>query len=1288
MKTMKKIASVLMATMLLTLFIPCVAFATENDLTPESNYDIENQENPPSSNENNDLISVNEEEDDGLGVEGEDQLESSEAVEIDDKEDGTKELERETTVNETGEEDELLDNTEGEGEDSSLTGTCGTNLNWTYKEGVLTISGTGPMTDWSNTSHSPFFSLEISTIVIEEGVTSIGAFAFYQCSSVSNVELPQTLTSVGGSSFNGCTSLQSIDLPDSVQGIGTYPFSGCTFKKFVFPRGATTLYGNELSGCSFDMAFIPNTVKSMKGSYKEQTIYIGQYVLKNDRNTFYNSSGKRQVYCEAESKPVNWESGWEGNVSFTDIHYGVSYDAFLFLSQSFDGVKKVDVPEYVTNIYDVFKDNTSIEEVTLPSSMNVLSQDAFSGCSSLKEITLPDSVTAIGDNAFSGCTSLKEITLPDSITKIGSSAFSNCILLEQLELPPNLEKINARICANCTSLKYVYVKYAIFSTDIFNNGTSYPNSFPFKNCNEDLVIFTLTDRESSSTYGAPGILGRVATEGDKRYKYYLSCSKDYYLFYKNLTGNEEMISIPQGLGSCNISTFENFDQLSCLALSIKNNRFTNNRTILSGDAGETLHLDYLYIQDADAGSFSISKKLLSGLKALYCDTDEETFSSVSNYLYKNITCPAYYSVSNIRDISKLTITDIPAVKYKGNNTKIEITIEDDGNTLVEGEDYKVTLELSLENQLVDVTIAGMNGFYGQVTKQSELIIPRSTDVRIPEIEDQKYTGRRITPELNVNIDNTVLSEGTDYSVDYRDNTNIGTATVCITLADYFSGDRQVITHFNIVNNPDLVSGEEGYCLTAHAGKTIKEWHKEGDVIQIHDLNDVAFQSFQRWVIQSGDFTIPESQARNRTLTIIMPASDISIKAVYNGQSLKEDLADENSRYNAIVFRASILDANIELYTNTANSIKNKYGVSYLQSSTYYANQAASTQNTITQKQNRLAALRADTAGGHQVEIKQLEAEIKQLQSDYQMYLELSSAAQYKEKADAAQKERNTINLTTEARTHNNNIASICASHGVKNETVNEIQYIRLDKDEYEYTGSTIHPVITVIDSTGRKLGNESYEVVYPSDCISQGEHVITLNLKGNYTGKKTKIFNIVKHTYGEWVVTEAATCTKEGTRERTCSECGKKVTEPFLAPHNYGEWKTTKAATELAAGKKSRTCSTCGKTETKTIAQLKPTLPAITIVTPVAAKKAATIKWKKVNAKNQKKIAKIQIQYSTDKNFKKKVKTVYAKKTATSKKITKLMSKKTYYVRIRAYKKSGNKVHVSKWSTKKSVKIK
>lgn len=99
-------------------------------------------------------------------------------------------------------------------------------------------------------------------------------------------------------------------------------------------------------------------------------------------------------------------------------------------------------------------------------------------------------------------------------------------------------------------------------------------------------------------------------------------------------------------------------------------------------------------------------------------------------------------------------------------------------------------------------------------------------------------------------------------------------------------------------------------------------------------------------------------------------------------------------------------------------------------------------------------------------------------------------------------------------------------------------------------------------------------------------------------------------------------------------------------------------------------------------------LKTVTIRKPKAAKKAALIKWKKVAKKYLKKTKKIQIQYSLDKSFKKGVKTKFVSAKKVSYKLKGLKSKKTYYIRIRGYTKTNGIIHVSKWSSKKAVKIK
>jgi len=174
----------------------------------------------------------------------------------------------------------------------------------------------------------------------------------------------------------------------------------------------------------------------------------------------------------------------------------------------------------------------------------------------------------------------------------------------------------------------------------------------------------------------------------------------------------------------------------------------------------------------------------------------------------------------------------------------------------------------------------------------------------------------------------------------------------------------------------------------------------------------------------------------------------------------------------------------------------------------------------------------------------------------------------------------------------------------------------------------------------------------------------------------------------EYTVDKQATCSIDGYKSYHCKICdavdkSSSVVIPKTGKHVYGAWKTTRAATELAAGQQSHKCSVCGKTETKVIAQLAPTLPKVSISKPKAAKKAATIKWKKVSKKNLKKIKKIQIQYSMDRSFNTGVKTASVSAKKTSKKI-KIPKGKVYYIRIRGL----NGSHASAWSSVKIVKAK
>ena len=100
-------------------------------------------------------------------------------------------------------------------------GTCGPNLRWHLTDnGVLTISGKGKMYDYSVVNEAPWSKSDIKRIIIGDGVTTIGVYAFAGCSSLTSVTIPNSVTTIGEEAFLFCRYLTSVTIPNSVTEIG------------------------------------------------------------------------------------------------------------------------------------------------------------------------------------------------------------------------------------------------------------------------------------------------------------------------------------------------------------------------------------------------------------------------------------------------------------------------------------------------------------------------------------------------------------------------------------------------------------------------------------------------------------------------------------------------------------------------------------------------------------------------------------------------------------------------------------------------------------------------------------------------------------------------------------------------------------------------------------------------------------------------------------------------------------------------------------------------------------
>ena len=199
-------------------------------------------------------------------------------------------------------------------------GKCGENLTWDLTDGVLTISGRGAMDDfdWDSTPWYDY-SLSITSVIIGEGVTSIGSYAFSGCDHLTSVTIPNSVTSIGNSTFYHCISLTSVTIPNSVTSIGNYAFSGCSgLTSVTIGNNVTSIGDYAFYECSrLTAVTIPNNVTSI-GSYafaycsSLTSVTIPNSVTSIGFAAFRSCSSLTSITCEAAAPPTCGEDVFDG----------------------------------------------------------------------------------------------------------------------------------------------------------------------------------------------------------------------------------------------------------------------------------------------------------------------------------------------------------------------------------------------------------------------------------------------------------------------------------------------------------------------------------------------------------------------------------------------------------------------------------------------------------------------------------------------------------------------------------------------------------------------------------------------------------------------------------------------------------------------------------------------------------------------------------------------------------------------------------------------------------------
>ena len=334
-------------------------------------------------------------------------------------------------------------------------GVCGENVSWTLdsETKVLTLSGTGDMYHDGHFSdslhwHGQNLNSAFQSVVIESGVTSIGYWAFANCTNLKTISLPDGITLIEADAFYN-SGLTSIVLPNSVTEVQESAFSNCKqLAACDLGRGIKHIGKNCFWDCT--------ALKSLKWSDCLETIGSGCFISWGSGSS--SEPGKIPLQ-DTLVFPATFRSMDEIFSCYTNVKLviwnarrpqGSGMGPLYNYYHSYDEIIVGDEVEVIPN--NLFREQKKIDTIMLPESVESIGQNAFNGCKKLQYVNIPENVQSIGKAAFYNCAALTSLELPESISEIYGSTFYGCKSLTRIHIPGGVTTIGESAFVNCPAL--------------------------------------------------------------------------------------------------------------------------------------------------------------------------------------------------------------------------------------------------------------------------------------------------------------------------------------------------------------------------------------------------------------------------------------------------------------------------------------------------------------------------------------------------------------------------------------------------------------------------------------------------------------------------------------------------------------------------------------------------------------------------------------------------------------------------------------------------------------------
>ncbi len=601
----------------------------------------------------------------------------------------------------------------------------GTNYGFEYTEngGKITLTGMKGTVE---------DSLEIPASINGKPVTVIGDGLYSDYTNeVGEITIPSSITEIGENAFFASGGISgTLTIPDSVTKIGSGAFSGCNITNLIIGKKVAAI-GEGAFECE-------SLVKVVNNSTTELTLpeCEGKAWVDKDGNTITKiKKGTATIFDDN----FTHEDNTNGTIIITG--YKGTAAGVLTIPDKING-------KTVTEIGDeAFKNRKDLIGLNIGDNITSIGDSAFSGCTGLTgSLTIGKNVTSIGNSAFSNCTGLTgSLIIPDKVTKIGNEAFYNCKDFNgTLTIGNKVETIGA---------------YA-FSGAYVDDLTGY-NSCRFTG---NLTIpDSVTKIGDYAFCGCSGFNGRL-TIGNK-----VETIGNNAFFGKSMTNSCHFtgnLIIPDSVMTIGDYAFQNCTRFNG-TLTIGNNvtsigQFAFQKCEFTGDL-------IIPVSAATIGQYAFNGcEHFDGNLVLLAKTNKiETaaFQGCKGFIglfipetVKEIKTKAFEEFNNLRKVQNLSEVEFPLPEVSEKSWINEET----GKTI-----DKIAKGIAVRSDV-----------------QEPIEKPIFTYL---SVDPQTYTGKQIKPQITVFFGKKELTEKTDYTISFKNNTNVGTATFTITAKGNYSG---------------------------------------------------------------------------------------------------------------------------------------------------------------------------------------------------------------------------------------------------------------------------------------------------------------------------------------------------------------------------------------------------------------------------------------------------------------------------------------------------------------------